>query len=238
MSTPNFVHPTAIIGDAVRMGSGNVIGPNVVITGDVVLGDDNWVGPNTCIGIEGDLFGIPSVSTTDWWTDGRTSATFGVRLGSRNVLKEGVTIHAGSHRHTTIGDDAYLMPRSHLGHDCWLGDNVTMSPNAQIAGHVAIGTRAVIGMGALVHQFSAIGPVVMVGMGAVVREEVPPARTVVGDPLQVSGINRVGLSRLLGAEPDREALRALRSPDTWGELPERLAAVIGQWQVNIARRDH
>ena len=238
MSAPNHVHPTAVIGDAVRMGTGNVIGPNVVITGDVVLGDDNWIGPNTCIGIEGDLFGIPSAATTDWWTDGRTAATHGVRLGSRNVLKEGVTVHAGSHRHTEIGDDAYLMPRSHLGHDCWLGDNVTLSPNAQIAGHVAIGTRAVIGMGALVHQFSAIGPVVMVGMGAVAREQVAPARTVVGDPLQVSGINKVGLSRLLGAEADRDTLRALRAEDTWDQLPSVLRDAISRWREHIAQRGH
>jgi len=230
MREQNHVHPSAIIGENVRMGSGNIIGPNAVIVGDVILGDRNWIGPNVVIGLDGDLFGRPKIEVGEWWGSGLNCSEFGVRIGSASVLKEGVSIHAGSHRHTEIGDNAYLMPRSHLGHDCWLGDRVTMSPNSQIAGHVSVGSAAVLGMGSLVHQFCTVGPVAMVGMGAVVRSNVMPGRTVVGDPARVSGINRVGLSRFLHRETDSSTLNALKSENTWGTLPEDLFEEILTWE--------
>ncbi|NDB94474.1 MAG: hypothetical protein EB165_07545, partial [Euryarchaeota archaeon] len=163
--------------------------------------------------------GVSSLSDKTGWSDqahvvgaamGLTERGFAslaeeesVLIGSRNVIKEHVTIHAGSHRATTVGNDCYLMPRSHLGHDCWVGDNVLLSPSAQVAGHVAIGARTVVGMGALIHQFSSIGPVCMIGMGCCVRGDVETCRTVVGEPHKVTGINKVGLARFLG-EVDAE----------------------------------
>jgi UDP-N-acetylglucosamine acyltransferase len=229
----NSIHPSAIIGPSVQLGQGNVIGPNVIISGNTRIGDGNWIGPGVCLGLEGDILGRPSVDQSPFWHDDSIHADFGVTIGNRNVLKEHVTVHSGSHRHTEIGSSCYLMPRSHLGHDCWLGDNVLLSPGAQIAGHVTIGSRTVIGMGALVHQFSNIGPVVMVGMGCCVRGDIDLCRTVVGEPHKVSGINKVGIKRLLGENQLPSVLTALRNNISFDNLPEPLQQMVSVWQSKI-----
>lgn len=232
----NQIHPTAIVGPNVEVGQGNVIGPYVVLAGWTVIGDNNWIGPGTTIGVEGDIVGRPSAQQPPFWSEDHPRTEFGVRIGSNNVIKENVTIHAGSHRHTVIGHSCYLMPRAHLGHDCWLGDNVLLSPSVQVAGHVAIGSRSVVGMGALVHQFSSIGPVAMVGMGCCVRGEVAPCRTVVGEPHRVSGINKIGIERLVGTEHSQSVLRALKDKTEGTSFPAPLDLMIQEWKQNIAER--
>lgn len=233
----NKIHPTALIGRRVQLGFGNVIGPGAILMGNTQLGSNNWVGPGAVIGGFPDIFGNPRCDGLAWWETETPNDEFGVRIGSRNVFKEYVTVHAGSHRHTVIANDCYLMPRAHLGHDCWLGDTVMLSPSVQVAGHVAIGERSVIGMGALIHQFSAVGPVSMVGMGAVVRGQVEPCRTVVGEPHKVSGVNKIGISRLLGSDVDLGAvLRALREGSINNLNFPRLSRAIDEWRQHIATR--
>jgi UDP-N-acetylglucosamine acyltransferase len=232
----NHIHPSAVIGPSVSLGQGNVIGPHVVLAGKTTLGDNNWIGPGTCIGIAGDLLGRPTTAGPAFWIMDDSQSYEVVTVGSRNTIKENVTIHAGSHRPTVIGNDCYLMPRSHLGHDCWIGDHVLLSPNAQIAGHVAIGSRSVIGMGALVHQFSSIGPVSMIGMGCCVRGSVEPCRTAVGEPHRVSGINKVGLQRFLGDELANQAVTALKNRDL-ASMPPALLEAINRWRDNIDFQD-
>lgn len=233
----NKIHPTAIIGTDVVLGDQNVIGPHVVIAGNTLIGDGNWIGPGTSIGIEGDILGQPDVSDDPFWNTSKRSSTFGVRIGSNNVIKEYVTIHCGSHRLTEIGNECYLMPRSHLGHDCWLGDKVLLSPSAQLAGHVSIGSWSVIGMGALVHQFSNIGPVAMVAMGCRVRGQVEPCRTVIGEPHRVSGINKVGIQRLVGVDDLSLVLHALKNKDHEQSLPSPLGEMVIEWNSRIVKKD-
>jgi UDP-N-acetylglucosamine acyltransferase len=228
----NRIHPTAIIGSSVVLGDNNVIGPNVVIVGKTKIGDDNWIGPGSSIGITGDILGQPSSVNIPFWEIDTEVPEFGVKVGNHNVIKENVTIHAGSHRDTEVGNDCYLMPRSHLGHDCWLGDNILLSPNSQVAGHVSIGSRAVIGMGALIHQFSNIGPVSMVGMGCCVRGDVEICRTVVGEPHKVTGINKVGIKRLVGESEAPKVMAALKTNDVLN-LPEPLKTMVSNWRSQI-----
>ena len=228
----NHIHPSAIIGPSVILGTRNIIGPYVVLAGRTTIGDENWIGPGSSIGIPGDLLGRPSANQVPFWEFDSSDVGEAVTIGSRNVIKEHATIHAGSHRPTSIGNDCYLMPRSHVGHDCWLGDNVLLSPNAQIAGHVSIGTRTVVGMGALIHQFSSVGPVSMVGMGCCVRGSVDPCRTVVGEPHRVTGINKIGLSRFLGEDLMSIALKSLKTNDN-DLMPADLRREVSRWRDNI-----
>jgi acyl-[acyl carrier protein]--UDP-N-acetylglucosamine O-acyltransferase len=88
-------------------------------------------------------------------------------------------------------------------------------------------------MGALVHQFSNIGPVVMVGMGCCVRGQVEMCRTVVGEPHKVSGINKVGIKRLLGDDLLPEVLKALRLKTDVSQLPKALSEMYFEWSKHI-----
>ena len=71
---------------------------------------------------------------------------------------------------------------SYVEHDCVIGDFVTFGPGAKVNGNVNIGDHAYIGSGAVIRQGLKIGAYATVGMGAVVTRDVPPGKTVVGNP--------------------------------------------------------
>jgi UDP-N-acetylglucosamine acyltransferase len=186
----NAVHPSAVIGAGVELGTGNVIGPYVVIVGPARIGDGNWFGPHVVIGTPAEIRGIDHGSEVP----GSQVGT-GVRIGSRNVLREFTTVHQGHYDVTVVGDDCYLMNKVYIGHDNTIGDGVTMASSATLGGHVQVGAGANLGMGVIVHQRRVIGPGSMVGMGAVVTRDVPPYAKAFGNPCRIRGANAVGMRR-------------------------------------------
>lgn len=186
----NTIHPTAVVGPGVELGSGNVVGPGAVLIGPLVLGDDNWLGPGVVIGTPPEIRGHAHPAGWDRTPDGP-----GVVIGSRNVLRELVLVHQGSARATTIGDDCFVMNKVYVAHDDVIGDGATLASSVTMGGHVQVGPGANIGMGAVVHQRRVIGPGVMVGMGSVVTRDVPPFAKAYGTPARVQGGNVVGMTR-------------------------------------------
>ena len=189
----NQVHPSAVIGRDVELGDGNVIGPYTVIPGRVVMGDDNWIGPHVVIGAPAEIRGVDHGSAIG--APGK-----GIRLGSRNVVREFTSVHQGHRSETAIGDDCYVMNSVYVAHDNLLADGVVIAAGAKLGGHVRIGAAANLGMGAVVHHRRVIGPLAMVGMGSVVTRDVWPYALVYGNPARVRGANRVGLQRAGFAE--------------------------------------
>ncbi|KRA22238.1 hypothetical protein ASD65_17195 [Microbacterium sp. Root61] len=185
----NEIHPTAIIGDDVRMGDGNYIGPFVVISSEVELGDDNWFGAGVTIGAN------PEVRSFEHSRTNPVGAGAGVVVGSRNVVREYAQIHQGLTHATVIGDGCFIMNQVYIAHDGRIGDNVTMASSVLLAGHVTVGSGANLGLGASVHQFRTVGAGAMIGMGAVVTRDMPPFVLAFGTPATIRGANRIGLER-------------------------------------------
>ena len=179
------VGPYSIIGGDVSVGAGTRIGPHVVITGRTTLGARNRVFQFASIG------DIPQ----DRKYGGEPTTT---TLGDDNVIREFVTIHAGTAQDrgsTTIGNGNWFLAYTHVAHDCVVGDSTTFSNNAQIAGHVTIGDWVVLGAYAGVHQFCRIGAHAMLAAGAIVLQDVPPYVTAAGYPAKPAGTNSEGLRR-------------------------------------------
>lgn len=214
----NRIHPSAVLGDGVELGDGNVIGPFSVLLGPCRIGDDNWIGPHVTIGTPAEHRDGPHPAAWDGEQAGE-----GVHIGSRNRIREYVSIHQGTRNVTRIGDDCYLLARSHAGHDVRLDDDVTLACSVQLGGHTRVWSHATLGMGALVHQFGVIGPGAMIGMGAAVRGEVPAFTVSVGNPARVTGMNAVGL-RKLGCTEDAIDARLSRV-----DLPSNVAALLKLW---------
>ena len=82
----NAIHPTAVIGPEVDLGSGNTIGPGVVLFGPLQIGDDNWFGAHTVVGAPAEIRGTDHGAA---W-DGRVVGA-GVTIGSGTVVREMVT---------------------------------------------------------------------------------------------------------------------------------------------------
>lgn len=228
----NQIHPSAVIGDGVVLGTGNRIGPYVVIIGDVQLGDDNWIGPMVTIGTPPEVRAAEHPAA--WSGDGGGGR---IEIGNRNVLREYLAVQAGYAATTRIGDGCYLQSKSHVAHDCVLGDGVTLSTGAVLAGHTHVGAGANFGLNATAHQGMIIGPGAMLGMGAVVTHFVPPHALAYGVPARVHGVNRVGMRRLGIPEPVVDALAAQYASDgaaTDAQAPEMLADDFEWWRRELA----
>ena len=179
------VGPFTVIGPAVEIEAGTSIASHVVITGRTRIGPGNRIFQFASVG------DIPQ----DRKYGGESTATV---IGAHNVVREFVTIHAGTAQDrgtTTIGDRNLLLAYSHIAHDCVIGNDTTFSNNAQLAGHVVIGDYAVLGGFVGVHQFCRVGAHAMVAAGSIVLQDVPPFVTASGYPAKPHGINSEGLRR-------------------------------------------
>ena len=208
----NNIHPTASISPNVVLGTGNVIGPNVVICGPAEIGNDNWIGPGSVIGTPGEYQGIEHPVS---WEHGSGGI---IRIGSRNVIREMVTIHVSAGTTTSIGDDCYIMSKCYIPHDAVIEDGVKLATTVLLGGYVHVGKAAYIGMGAIVHQRLAIGAGAMVGMGSVVTRHVPPLAKAFGSPAVVRGINYIKFDAFALSERDIENFQRSYSI---GELPAK-----------------
>jgi UDP-N-acetylglucosamine acyltransferase len=227
----NRIHPTAVLGPQVRLGTGNVIGPYAVLQGPVVLGDDNYVSAFACIG------GLPEVRGHDFtpaWEDEIEGQP--VLIGSRNVFKEHVTVSGGWAHETSIGDDGFFMSKAHVNHDCRIGDEVTISAMVVAAGHVTVEDGANLGLGAVVHQRRVVPAGSMIGMQAAVTTDLPPYVVSMGVPARPRRLNTHRLQRLGIADDQQTQLSAVLlggSRDLAG-VPEQLLPSITAW---LERRD-
>lgn len=195
----NRIHPTAVIGPEVKLGERNIIGPYCVLQGPVVLGDDNYVASHVVIGGAGEVRGHAMTASWEESFDGGA-----VHIGSRNVLKEFVTISGGWAGETTVGDDGFLMTKAHVNHDGTIGDEVTISGMVVTAGHVTIEDGANLGLGTVVHQRLTVPAGSMIGMQSAVTRQLPPFVVSMGVPAKPSRLNTYRLDRL-GVSPDQHA---------------------------------
>jgi UDP-N-acetylglucosamine acyltransferase len=80
-----------------------------------------------------------------------------------------------------------------------------------MAGHVSIGDWAIVGGLTPIHQFVRIGAHAFVGGATRVAKDVPPYVKAAGSPMQLYGLNSVGLQRRgFPEEVRRELKRAYR----------------------------
>lgn len=222
----NRIHPTAIVGTGVELGDNNVIGPYTTILGPCQIGDNNWIASHVAIGGPAEVRG--GEHPVAW--DGEVAGA-GVRIGSGTTIREFVTISQGTHEVTTVGDDAYLLTRSHVGHDCVLGAAVTLACTAQLGGHTIVGSWANIGMSTVVHQRSKVGPGAMVGMGSALRRDVAPFTITLGNPARTTGVNVVGLQRRGVPDELLDAVSAyvLGKGDLPAGLPDEVTSALTEW---------
>ena len=198
------IHPTAVVEEGAQIAASAHIGPfcyvsskakigenvnliaRVSILGDTTIGEGTVVFPNACLG------GGPQDHGNEFQPGAK------LIVGKRNVIRENVTMHAGTpkeHLTTVVGDDGMFMVNSHIAHDCVVGNNVIMTNNAVIGGHVHVGDGAILGGNSAVHQFCHIGRKAMIGGMSGVERDVIPFGIVTGDRGRLRGLNVIGLKR-------------------------------------------
>ena len=196
------IHPSAIvapeaeIGEAVEIGPYTVIGPHVKIGSGTKVMAHVFLDGHTSIGSDCTIFPFASIGTQtqDLKYSGGNP---GVEIGDRNTFREYVTVNAATDDgdRTRVGSDCHIMAYAHIAHDCIIGDGVIMANCGTLAGHVIIEDRAIIGGLTGVHQFVRVGRMTIVGGCSKVTQDVPPFMMADGHPLEVRGINSIGLKR-------------------------------------------
>jgi len=197
-----LVHPGSVVGEEVELAAGVEIGPfcllqgririgagtriisHVAIFGDTEIGEGNVLHPNVVVGDEPQDIAY-------------TGGTRKVRIGSRNMFREGTTIHRGSEHGevTIIGDDNFFMQNSHAAHDCRIGNSTIIAGGALLAGWVEVGDRALVSGNCVVHQYTRIGRLAMMRGLSRTSRDIPPFCIMDGTHT-LRGINVVGLRRV------------------------------------------
>lgn len=208
------IHHTAVIDPSAELGDDVEIGPYCVISGPVQVGRGTVLKSHVCL--EGDLslgeactvfpFASLGGQTQDLKYRGGTP---GVEIGDRTTIREYVTVNAatGDGDRTRVGSECLLMAYVHVAHDCRVGDDVIMANCATLAGHVVVEDHAIVGGLCGVHQFVRIGEMSMTGGCSKIIQDIPRFSLVDGNPLEVRGINRVGLQRRTTPAADMDELK-------------------------------
>jgi UDP-N-acetylglucosamine acyltransferase len=212
------VHPTALVDDAAELGEGVVVGPFCIVgpgvvigararlAGHVVVERDTTIGQDCHLGYGAALGTDPQ----DLKYKGEPTR---LEIGDRTVIREYATLNRGTSASgvTRVGSDCMLMSYVHVAHDCHLGDHVILSNAVNMAGHVTIGDWAIIGGMTPIHQFVRVGAHSFIGGQSRISKDIPPFVKAAGIPVQLYGLNSVGLQRRgFSEETRRELKRAYR----------------------------
>ena len=196
------IHPTAVVSNKAELADGVTIGPFCVIESKVKIGagtelkayvsvhDYVSIGENCKICEYTAIGGDPQ----DHGYKGEISY---VRIGNDNLIRENVTINraTGEGNETVVGDNCFIMDGVHFAHNVHVGDYVTVANKVGLSGFVQVGNHTVFGGMAGVHQFVRIGDFCMIGGLYRVVKDVPHYTLASGEPLRLTGLNKVGLER-------------------------------------------
>lgn len=229
------VHATAVVDAAAQLGEGVEIGPYCVVGPRVKLGDRTRllshvnVDGLTEIGADCVVHPFASLGGPPQHRAYKGEDT-GLVVGDRNLVREHVTMNAGSSAGggvTRVGSDCTFQIGAHVGHDCLVGDGVVMTNLATLGGHVTLGDYAIVGGLAAVHQNCRVGRHAFIGGGAMAVSDVIPYGMAWGNHAHLAGLNLRGLKHRGFSREQihtmRAAFRAIFSGV--GLLDERLSQV-------------
>jgi UDP-N-acetylglucosamine acyltransferase len=203
-----IVEDGAVLGEGVKLGAYSVVGSNAKIGDGAELMAHAVVDGYTTIGKECVIHPFARIGgkTQDLKYKGGAP---GVIVGDRTVMRECVTINAGTHdgEMTEVGSDCLLMAYSHIAHACKIGNEVIIANGTQLAGDVIVEDFAIIeGLCGAV-QFRRIGKMAFLGAYTKATKDVPPFMIADGLDIKIRGINKIGMERRGVSEESRAAIK-------------------------------
>jgi len=199
----NKIHKTAMVDPAANLGDNVTVGPYSIVNKSVKIGDNTTIGAHclideyTEIGSSCKIFTGAVVGSVpqDLKFNGEVT---NLVIGDNTIIREYVTINRATKNGgsiTRVGSNVLLMAYAHVAHDCTVEDNAILANAVTLAGHVHICDHAIIGGLTPIHQFTRIGRFAFVGGASRVSQDILPFMRAAGSPLEVIGLNSVGLQR-------------------------------------------
>lgn len=224
-----IVSPEATIGKNVTVGPFTVVSPEAVLEDDVVLHSNVTISGRTRLGAGCEVYSGAVIGTPPQIIGFKDIPESRVEIGARTVIREHVTIHAGSAPHgglTSVGADCFLMVGVHIAHDCRVADKCVFANQVALGGNVHVEEQVWIGGLAAVVQQCRIGRHAFASGGSMIRGCVIPYGYVQGNHAHLCGLNIVGLKR---RDFSRKQIHAVRGAYKMlfakeGSFVERLAA--------------
>ncbi|MBS1814999.1 MAG: UDP-3-O-(3-hydroxymyristoyl)glucosamine N-acyltransferase [Acidobacteria bacterium] len=174
-----FIHPAAVIGNNVKLGTDVSIQAGAVIGDDVRIGGHTVIGPRVVIypGVEigarcvvqaGAVLGAMGFGYA------RSAAGEYVRFPQQGalVIEDDVeiganaTIDRGALEETRIGRGSKLDNLVHIGHNCRIGKNVVIAAQTGISGSSIVEDGAILGGQVGIGEHAMVGDHVILGGGA------------------------------------------------------------------------
>ena len=196
------ISSAALIDPSAKLGKNIYVGPFAIIEKNVIIGDGTWIDahahikPFTTVGKDCKIFhgAVVGEIPQDLKFEGEKSELI---IGDSTIIREFCTLNRGTKDKgkSEIGNNCLLMAYVHIAHDCLIGDHSILANGVQLGGHVEIGKNVTIGGMTPVHQFCKIGDYSFIGGGLRIVQDVPPYILAMGEPLQFSGLNSIGLRR-------------------------------------------
>ena len=174
------VHPTATLGESVRIGAGTTIGPHVVLGDAVSVGSDCRILANAAV-YAGTTIGnrvvvqAGAVLGSTGFGYARNPATGEYLLFPQQgtlVIEDDVEIGAnttmdrGALGETRIGAGTKIDNLVHIGHNCVIGRNVVIAAQTGISGSSIVEDGAILGGQVGLGEHAHVGPGVILGGGA------------------------------------------------------------------------
>ncbi len=209
---PEGVHPTAVLGEGIRLEKGVSIGPHVVLEKgawlkqNVTILAGSFIGANTIIG--NDSFIYPNViirenveignkviihSGTVIGSDGfgyvkegeihhKIPQIGGVRIEENVEIGANVTIDRATLGVTRIGKGTKIDNLVQVGHNVEIGENCVIIAQVGISGSTIIGNDTIIGGQVGIAGHIKVGNRVVIGAQSGVTKSVPDNTTIFGYP--------------------------------------------------------
>ncbi|WP_410525920.1 acyl-ACP--UDP-N-acetylglucosamine O-acyltransferase [Rickettsia endosymbiont of Lasioglossum villosulum] len=210
------MHPTSIIAEGAKLGKNVKVGPYCIIGPEVILHDNVELKSHvviegiTEIGESTVIYPFASIGQPPQILKYNNELSNTI-IGSNNIIREYVTVQAGSQGGgmiTSIGNNNLFMVGVHIGHDCKIGNNVVFANYVSLAGHIEVEDYVIIGGLSAVHQYARIGKYAMIGGLSPVGADVIPFGLASGKRAVLEGLNLIGMNR---KEFDKaESLNALK----------------------------
>ena len=172
------VHPFAHIDKNVVIGDNYEIMPYASIVGGTRIGNNVKVCQGSIIGADPQDFR---------WKGDETYCY----IGNNVTIREHVIINRGiwKDRGTKVGDDSFVMAKSHIGHDTVIDGKSVIGNGVQISGNVHIEECTILSSNVLVYDGSNIGKWSMVKGGCRINGNVPPYVIIAHNPVAYYGVN-------------------------------------------------
>lgn len=219
----NYIHPSSIIGQNVKMGRGNHIGAFTIIDGNTILGDNNLIGPNVVIGCEP--------------TDSKHIERHGdnIIIGNNNIIREFSLIEQPCYEdRTVIGNHVFVMQGVHVSHDVCISDYVVVTNMTVIAGIAKILVGANIAMGCTVNQYTTIGHYSIAATNSAVMKNIRPFSRYI--PNKQTSVNYYAISKF-GFDNFKEEIESY----VLNNIPvhsEKLVKIVNEFEISVKKYGH